>query len=58
MRYQDKEAEIGRLKNVENEIANHVTRYGMLQAENDRITNILKSRQAEIEDLKQKHIKL
>ena len=44
----DRENELAKLKNVEDELANHATRFGMLQAENDRINNILKSKQAEI----------
>ena len=54
----DRENELAKLKNVEDELANHATRFGMLQAENDRINNILKSKQAEIEDWKVRHNKL
>ena len=48
---------MSKLKNVEDELANHATRFGMLQAENDRINNILKSKQTEIEEWKGRHNK-
>lgn len=44
-RISDREAELSKLKNIEDELANHASRYGMLQAENDRINNILKTKQ-------------
>jgi chromosome segregation ATPase len=57
-RVAEREGELGKLRNVENELANHNTRYSMLQAENDRINNIMKSKQGEIEEWKGKHGKL
>ena len=53
-RVSDKELELSKLKNLENELQNYESKYDMLQAENDRVNKILKSRQAEIEDWKGK----
>lgn len=44
-RLSDRESQLAKLKNIEDELANHTTRFSMLQAENDRINNILKSKQ-------------
>jgi len=54
-RLQDKELEITKLKNLENEIPQYEAKNSMLKAENDRINGILKSRLQEIENWKKRN---
>ena len=57
-RYQNKEMELSRFRNLEHEIANYESKMSMLQAENDRINGILKSRLGDIEEWKNKYLRL
>lgn len=54
----DREMELSKLKNVEDDLANYESKFGMMQAENDRINGLLRTRQGEIEDWKNRHSKL
>ena len=50
--------ELSKYRNLEHEIANYDSKMSMMQAENDRINGILKSRLAEVEDWKGKYGRL
>lgn len=50
--------ELSRFRNLEHEIANYESKMSMLQAENDRINGILKSRLGDIEEWKNKYLRL
>ena len=54
----EREMQLSKLKNVEDELANYQSKFGMMQAENDRVNGLLRTKQGEIEDLKNKHSKL
>jgi predicted nuclease with TOPRIM domain len=51
----ERENELSRLKNLENELAQGEARMNMMRAENDRVTSILKTRQEEIDNWKKKY---
>lgn len=51
----EREAELSKYKNMENELYNYESKINNLKIENDRINGILKSRLGEIEDWKNRH---
>jgi predicted nuclease with TOPRIM domain len=51
----EREGELSRLKNLDNEIAQSEAKFNMMRAENDRINSILKSRLEEIDSWKKKY---
>jgi predicted nuclease with TOPRIM domain len=51
----EREAELSKYKNLENELYNYESKISNLKIENDRINGILKSRLGEIEDWKGRH---
>lgn len=54
----EKDAELSRYKNLDNEIKSYESKINYSKIENDRINGILKSRMAEIEDWKERTKKL
>lgn len=54
----DKDAELSKLKNLENDIFTYESKIKNMNIENDRVNGILKSRLGEIEDWKSKYNQL
>ena len=54
----DKDAEISKFKNLEHEMHSYESKINNMKIENDRVSGILKSRLAEIEDWKGKYNRL
>jgi chromosome segregation ATPase len=57
-KFMERENELSRLKNLENEMAQGEARLNMMRAENDRVSSILKTRQEEIDNWKKKYNEL
>lgn len=54
----ERDSDLSKYKNLENELFNYESKINNLKIENDRINGILKSRLGEIEDWKSKHNQL